>query len=91
MCEDVEAPGPISSTSSLAFCKDPLVKKPSQRDHLRQNATALINGSGGGGSGDGDEDEEVASVVTVFHILLGVAIFVCMALLFIFGTVVLHR
>ncbi|VDK37320.1 unnamed protein product [Taenia asiatica] len=86
------ATDPISSLSSFALYKDPLVKKPSQLDHLRQNATGFTGSSGGGGGGgDGADDEEVASVVTVFHILLGIAIFVCMALLFIFGTVVLHR
>ncbi|KAL5103641.1 Ephrin type-B receptor 4b [Taenia crassiceps] len=71
----------------------PSVKKTLQRDHLRQNVTDFSDGGAGGGAGggDGDDEEEVDSVVTVFHILLGIAIFVCMALLFIFGTVVLHR
>nr|CDS23757.1 ephrin type A receptor 4 A [Echinococcus granulosus] len=64
------------------------LKKSSQQGRLHQNATESTDGSGGG---DGDDDEDVASVVTVFHILLGIAIFICMTILFVFGTVLLHR
>ncbi|KAM3174031.1 hypothetical protein ACTXT7_011370 [Hymenolepis weldensis] len=48
------------------------------QNHLRQNATET-------------EPEEAAPAVRVFHVLLGLAVFIFMTLLFVFGTLLLHR
>uniref|UniRef100_A0A0R3SU65 Receptor protein-tyrosine kinase n=1 Tax=Hymenolepis diminuta TaxID=6216 RepID=A0A0R3SU65_HYMDI len=48
------------------------------QNHLRQNATET-------------ESEEAAPAVRVFHVLLGLAVFIFMTLLFVFGTLLLHR
>ncbi|KAM7539188.1 hypothetical protein Aperf_G00000058930 [Anoplocephala perfoliata] len=63
----------------VRFLQDPTKKKelPNQK-HFRQNVTET-------GS------EEMTPVITVFHVLLGLTVFVCMTLLFVFGAVIMHR
>ncbi|VDO00881.1 unnamed protein product [Rodentolepis nana] len=49
-----------------------------KQNRLLQNATEV-------------EVEEAAPVVRIFHVLLGLAVFICITLLFVFGTLLLHR
>nr|CDS29955.2 ephrin type A receptor 4 A [Hymenolepis microstoma] len=49
-----------------------------KQNHLLRNATET-------------ELEEGAPVIRIFHVLLGLAVFICITLLFVFGTLLLHR